>query len=167
MHSAHCNEHIDANETFANSAKLRMGLRPQENCHITFPVVTCPYHLFSCSAETYPCLTNSHTLLKDNEVVIKAGFYGADKTPLPKLGKRCRNMLICQPPIKSLNVYTRCCHPSWSWRNTHDPAEVIEVETGVRMGDLIDAYQRITAAHRMCPDAEPPDHDDEGFVKPR
>jgi hypothetical protein len=148
--------------------QFKMGLRPQENCHITFPPALLEFHMFSFSLEPYTCFGNSRQTLQENEVNIRAGFYGGEKNnKMLKLGKRCRDMLICQPPIKTLNAYTRCCHPTWSWRGATDPVETITVEGGFRMGDLIDVHERITAAHRLCPDADPPEHDDEGFVRPR
>ena len=147
--------------------QFKMGLRPQENCHVTFPPALLEFHMFSFSLEPYSCFANSRQALQENEVNIRAGFFGGEKNKMMKLGKRCRDMLICQPPIKTLNAYTRCCHPTWSWRGATDPVETIMVEGGFRMGDLIDAHERITAAHRLCPDADPPEHDDEGFVKPR
>ena len=147
--------------------QFKMGLRPQENCHITFPPALLELHMFSFTLEPYPWSAESRKALQENEVNIRAGFSGSEKNEMLKLGRRCRDMLICQPPIKTLNAYTRCCHPTWSYRGLNDPVETITVEGGIRMSDLIDAHERITAAHRLCPDADPPEHDDEGFVLPR
>ena len=144
--------------------QCRMGLRPQEKGHVFLPPPSCDPGRLSCYIETYPCFSREN--IKENEVVLKIGFSGGEDKP-PYLGPRCREMLVCQPPIKSMNVYTRCCRPPWSWRSLNDPLETITADSGIRMGDIIDAYNRITADHRLCPYADPPEHGPDGFVKPR
>lgn len=145
-----------------------MGLRQQEKCHIRFPIGPGDVYAFCFSSETYYCFTQQgRQRVGGNEVTVRVEVYTSEKTPLPKPGRRCRDVLICQPPIRALNVYTRCCAPQWPYRTSNGPSETIERENGVRFGDLLDAYLRIAEAHRLCPDADPELHDENGFVKPR
>lgn len=140
----------------------KMGLMAQKNGHVSAPTASFDTERFSCFCEMYSSL--SRDVLDDNDVVLKAGF--SDVFNPPNLGSRARAMLICQPPLKSMSVHTRCCHPTWSWSNSDDDLDPITSDSGISMGDLVDAHARITADHRLCPQANPPEHDPDGFVKP-
>ena len=124
-------------------------------------------YALSLSVDSYYGYTNPRLEMAGNEVTMRADIYISERNPLPKPGKRCRNVFMCQPPIKSLRIFTRCCSPSWPFRTTSVPIDTLHVETGIRIGDMLDAYARTAEAHKLCPDAIPDLHDDEGFVIPR
>ena len=140
----------------------KMGLMAQENGHVSAPPASVDTQSFFCFYEMYSSL--SRDVPQDNDVVVKAGF--SDLENSPNLGSRCRNMLICQPPLKSMSVHTRCCHPTWSWNDSDEDLDPITSESGLVVGDLLDAHNRVTADHRLCPEAEPPEHGSDGFVNP-
>jgi hypothetical protein len=83
---------------------------------------------------------------------------------LKALGKRCRSMLICQPPIHQISAYASCCLPYTSPK----PVEVLNTtkgSSGITLGDLYDAMIRLQYEHRLCPDARyPSNYDKDGFV---
>ena len=143
--------------------QCKMGLRAQENAHIYFPPASCEPRRFLQYYDTYRYFSTK--TVEGNKISFQPCFNNLNDPP--KLGSRCRNMLICQPPVSSISVYTRCCHPTWPWRIPNTPLEKITSESGIRMGDLIDAHKRITADHKLCPDADPSEHDADGFVKSR
>jgi len=47
------------------------------------------------------------------------------------------------------------------------PAETIDREKGIAVGDILDATDRLKRGHRMCPDASPFDHKADGYVNPQ
>lgn len=145
-----------------------MGLREQERCHIRFPAGPSELYALSFNVDNY-CGWSYHGRkdLGENELLVRTDVYVSERTPLPKPGKRCRDVLFCQPPIKSMRINTRCCSPSWPWRPSHKEAEIFRNENGIRVGDLIDAYLRVNEQHKLCPDAIPELHDEDGFVTPR
>ena len=61
----------------------------------------------------------------------------------PSIGSRVRSMLLCQPPVYEIKAKPSCCgskmHPI-----------VIESTTGVTVGDLMDAEEKLTREHRLC-----------------
>ena len=78
-------------------------------------------------------------------------------------------MLICQPPIYDMDVYTDCCYPT-----AHDfredftetdgkhgvhhlgcrgPFTKIHSDTGLTVGDLYDMTKELQEEHRYCPSA--------------
>ena len=146
--------------------RIRMALSPApEQSHLSF---THSYCLFPTFDYFFAIDAVSHARIYDeelaaDEVVIKVEPFSSRK--MPKIGKRCREMFICQPPIKLLNVYTRCCRSVYASQNPHGPAEVLRVESGIRLGDLIDAYEQIYASHRLCPDASVVWHDEAGHAE--
>ncbi|KAK5130918.1 hypothetical protein LTR08_001582 [Meristemomyces frigidus] len=88
-----------------------------------------------------------------------------------QLGSRVRSMLICQPPVKYMQVTVSCCDKSRpmgrqpllsSAMNVPQP---VHSETGITVGDLYDSACELTAAHRLCPAAHREDHDDRGNVR--
>ena len=119
------------------------------------------------SVDSYYGYTSPRHEMAENEVTMRADIYISERNPLPKPGRRCRDVFMCQPPIKSMKVFTRCCSPSWPFRTTSVPIDTLHVETGIRIGDMLDAYARTAEAHKLCPDASSDLHDDEGFVVPR
>jgi hypothetical protein len=86
----------------------------------------------------------------------------------PNAGSRCRDMLICQPPLHSISAFTSCCAGPRFWRHRvgdeRPPAEVVRSEKGITVGDILDATKRLKESHQLCPDASPFDHNASGFV---
>lgn len=78
-----------------------------------------------------------------------------------KVGSRGRAMLICQPPILEMKLYTRCCSsaPSYLYLGSEMAtawarwAELppLKSPTGLTIGDLLDAGAKIEREHRFCP----------------
>jgi len=84
----------------------------------------------------------------------------------PRIGPRIRASLICQPPIRNLQIQTGCCKdagadvaagllerfsinpPHGGWR-PH-----LYSKNGFTLGDLLDIYSLVCKAHRLCPEAE-------------
>lgn len=81
-----------------------------------------------------------------------------------RFGSRCRTMLCCEPLIKAVSVYTSCCAPYDDY--TSVPLEVVKVDTGLTVGDVIDVTTRLREAHRLCPEADFGRLDDNGFYTP-
>ncbi|KAK5117706.1 hypothetical protein LTR62_005130 [Meristemomyces frigidus] len=84
---------------------------------------------------------------------------------------KCNSMLICQPPLKSLQAYTSCCAGPRFWRHHQQqnldrpPATTITSESGITVGDILDTTARLKKEHSLCPDASVFDHNSEtGFV---
>lgn len=97
---------------------------------------------------------------------------GAAFLPMPpRLGKRVRSMLICQPPIKEMHVKVTCCSkPGQSLAQSLHPGKLeapqpILSATGITVDDLYDATRELVKAHRLCPWAELHEHDDDGYVR--
>lgn len=90
--------------------------------------------------------------------VLEARFYG----PLPKIGSRCRRMLIMQPPVTSVKVYQDCCHarsvPS-------DSPFILSNPSGISIGDLLRTAQVMRTQHRQCPHAAAWRLDENGDVR--
>ena len=81
-----------------------------------------------------------------------------------------RQMLVCQPPIKRFTVdHVGCCRDRrQTLRAYHNNVAkpVVEVETGVIIGDVYDAAKAIVKEHHLCPLAPIDILDDEGVVQP-
>lgn len=54
--------------------------------------------------------SNGHDNTPNHRISITADFEAF--SPLPKIGSRCRDMLICQPPIHVMQVVLHCCDVS-------------------------------------------------------
>ena len=111
--------------------------------------------------------------LDDAEIEFTAQFeLRSIDMPMLRLGKRCRQMLICQPPLKQVRPVMSCCgedSPSYMFnvpgsRSITVP-EPIKSETGITVGDILDATDRLADEHRLCPHAFMHDHDEEGHVQ--
>ncbi|KAK5712323.1 hypothetical protein LTR15_011902 [Elasticomyces elasticus] len=77
-------------------------------------------------------------------------------------------MLICQPPLLTIQAYTSCCAGPRFWRHRHGddrpPASILTSTTGITVGDILDATAELQAKHRLCPDASPFNHHADGTV---
>jgi hypothetical protein len=91
-----------------------------------------------------------------------------DTASLPRAGSLYRAMLITQPPIKVVTMVANCCSPDGygygyppghflrltNGPPTPDPSlPQITSETGITLGDLLDAAETVVEAHRLCPQA--------------
>lgn len=101
-----------------------------------------------------------------DQVVVTASFL-LSRAP-SRIGSRCKKMLICNPPIKSIDVFIECCsqsaHRAFRTNTPRPPLETLECDSGITVGQLHDAHKRLAAAHRLCPDASPHLHNKDGFV---
>jgi hypothetical protein len=64
---------------------------------------------------------------------------------LPRLGERCRHMLVCQPPINEMTVSFSCCAP-------HVEPEPISCASGLTVGHLYDKAEQLFDGHGLCPE---------------
>lgn len=95
---------------------------------------------------------------------VKACFSWArginDDSKLPKVGPRIRKMLVCQPPILEVTAEPSCCVPvaRWARYTTSSPPpqalSIIRSDTGLTIGDLLDAAAATIEEHRQCPHAK-------------
>ncbi|KAF2173198.1 hypothetical protein M409DRAFT_17143 [Zasmidium cellare ATCC 36951] len=118
------------------------------------------------------------------------GFAGVTaKFPheIPRIGKRCRAMLVCQPPVYTMGVYPTCCmynpygfaprdgeRPEPARKDfaggrliqevADPPFDVVTSDRGVTVGDLCDMAVKTRKLHEKCPWAPPAAHTDEGDV---
>jgi len=81
-----------------------------------------------------------------------------DSDRLPRVGERCRRMLLCHPPVKKIRAYTRCCGLSNTSKRSgiYLPEEskyLVQNDDGVTIGDLLDAAAKLKAEHSDCPHA--------------
>lgn len=90
---------------------------------------------------------------------------------MPRAGSKTRSILICQPPIKHMEVFMDCCTVRAQqvvapnvWTTDRVPTTSLDSDTGITVGDIMDTATRLHAEHRLCPDATVHYHDDNGFV---
>ena len=88
-----------------------------------------------------------------------------------RIGNRCHRMLICQPVVRQMNVYTDCClakHPLGRRHRRSQPPLLPLAQTelctitnddGLTVGDLYDVAKNLVEEHRRCPHAEASAHD--------
>ncbi|KAK4957208.1 hypothetical protein LTR10_005167 [Elasticomyces elasticus] len=106
---------------------------------------------------------------------------------LPLLGSAFRNLPICSPPVKEMEVRPSCCaHWSkselggyWSspayvsvWRGHPQPppprtTKPLFNPNGITVGDIYDATLSTKEEHHLCPYASSYSHDEEGLVHQR
>lgn len=123
-------------------------------------------------------------------VPARAAIFAQLSYQLPRIGARCRSMLICQPPIYEMGVYPLCCTTNPYYSGSMEifnqplikaramyrlpgslpedlqqpPFEVVRSEKGITVGDLYDMVIRVRQFHGLCPWASPEKHDVEGNV---
>ena len=108
--------------------------------------------------------------LEDDEIEITAYFVSHDH--LPRLGKRCRSMLICQPPVMEMRPSLNCCSardPRFfgapGEEDTASTPRPIRSHTGITVGCILDATKRVREEHKLCPYAFASQHNADGFVQ--
>lgn len=105
---------------------------------------------------------------QSNTLEVTAKFSPHSK--LPRLGKRCQSMLICQPPVYEMEATTACCNDRARRRlpGALPPVPVsIKSKTGITVGDILTASRGLWREHRLCAYADTSDLDEEGYVKVR
>lgn len=140
-------------------------------------------------SEAFPgftCYSGSH---EDMGLVEFVAEFAAE---LPRIGTRCRSMLVCQPPIHQMGVYASCCssNPYMFWLGAIEscpqampkykaygsapphglpepPFEILTSDTGITVGDLYDMTVKHRALHYRCPWAFASEHDTEGELSVR
>ncbi|KAK3621492.1 hypothetical protein LTR56_013433 [Elasticomyces elasticus] len=85
-----------------------------------------------------------------------------------RVGQRCRSMLVVQPPLRSVNVSTKCCGMT-----TIDPVPLglssdggglYSCESGITVGHVLDITLTLWLMHRHCPHAANYLHNSTGEV---
>jgi len=101
--------------------------------------------------------------VQGNNILVTARTWPGFK--VPKLGSRAQRMLVCQPPLKAMNVYADCCSGYCSFsRREVEATETIQSATGITIGDIIDTAPDLMQEHQTCPVASRFKHDREGKV---
>lgn len=158
------NRALSAIATSSPRLQMVLGLRPNNACYWwsnfdSTRRLTELFRGFGCTIGRRAAISNQP--LDRAEVTAGFDWYG---TRLPRVGSRGRAMLVCQPPIKEMSVEPACCK---FWRNytgldlPPPPAfTVVKSNTGLTVGDLLDATAAANHAHRHCPYANRNNHDD-------
>ncbi|KAK3691151.1 hypothetical protein LTR37_018855 [Vermiconidia calcicola] len=155
------------------SLQRRLGLQATPNSSIHFPAEYLGSWMYSTDAEG-PRSTRGTA--KGSKILVS--IYPGSL--LVRLGTRCRSMLICQPPVRQVKLFTSCCSKNRSnflaqfapGGGPTSPAPLANVcaqgdSAGVTVGDINDAMELALAKHRLCPDATIYDHNDDGSVNVR
>jgi hypothetical protein len=158
------------------SSKLmcKLGLKGDKSAWISFPADFIKnWNFHKLPVPTVPGVTQSlgpSNLVSFSRSVLK---------PLRHLGAQCSSMLICQPPVSTVKISdTGCCSrlnrgligpftPPPPIFAAPTPIEVVnakEGSSGVTIGDVNDAVERLMQQHRTCPHAYVTMHEDDGFV---
>lgn len=122
--------------------------------------------IFDCSPVRYHYRSANATPLKDDEVEIFATLEYDDEPP--SIGERFRSLLISQPPVKQMQPVLSCCSPGGFWNRQPpvvDEPDPIQSVSGITLGDILDATQKLKIEHWRCPHARIYDHDEHGNVR--
>lgn len=166
--------------TIQGSVKLqrKLGLLPDPDCDVYCPLACLPLSLVIYAGPLED--SNNHAEFTSNAEISKMNtignkFCAEDQAyllePEParsitQASSQIRKMLICQPPVKSAQVYTDCCPGDWNGnREPTPPVELLYSNDGPIAGDIFDAHARAFTKHRTCPHAAASFHDDEDFVR--
>lgn len=178
---------FDASVSTSPKLQQHLGLRADPKTHFTTPFAstyggssTLSVHARYGAFGYYSVAARNNILSGDkpardkNAFEILASFN--TRCGLPRLGERCRSMLICQPPVFEMEASVSCCSNRnlilaglqmqmqiHSPRPTDQP-KPIRSTTGITVGDVLDATRVILQQHRACPHAQPHEHDAEGKV---
>lgn len=146
-------------DTIQDSPNLQrcMGLAPdtKHGFRLTVKSLT-PAFWFLTDANEY-----AYGNVEGDNILVRANIQ--DCHSLPQLGERARDVLICQPPLKIMNCYTGCCSDFFE-DITAPPTKVLKSDTGITLGDLIDAAHALQHEHELCPHAPDYIHDSRGKV---
>lgn len=168
-----------AYDIVAGSSVLQrhMNLLPEVHarCFFTYPKLG-----FTCTMEPKPHGSSLFggtgifgTGTSTSDTVVVYATFTPEKLPL-RLGRRVRDMFICQPPIHEMRATVSCCNPDKHrslFQTTHPVSDGMNLphpiysETGITVGDIYDACCALIKEHRLCPAAEAHQLDEEGFVK--
>ncbi|KAF2766523.1 hypothetical protein EJ03DRAFT_353894 [Teratosphaeria nubilosa] len=170
------------NDTIKQSGRIQrfIGLRADPNAYFNSPVsnshwayseslpVCCPQHERSPYMFSIP--GRHFSIPGPDELSINVSF-DLRKPKLSGIGRACRSMLVCQPPVTELSAHVECCngHGPRFPRHPIPPAErlpkPIRRETGITVGDVVDAAIEMIEEHQTCPWASEYQHDESGRVK--
>lgn len=84
----------------------------------------------------------------------------------PRIGPRCRSMLVCQPPVHEMAISINCCGFRYEDnvvpQNENGTAYIKAIGTaGLTIGELLDTTRRLQEAHTLCPFAATTAHSDD------
>lgn len=82
---------------------------------------------------------------------------------LPRLGAASRNTLVCNPPVKVMDIELSCCRGMTRAGDYRGP-KTVRNESGITVGQLLDLTGKFRKTHRLCPNADTYDLDARGFV---
>lgn len=88
---------------------------------------------------------------------------------MPRMGSRCRQMLVCQPAVSEMAVELWCCglHATFDGQPLkREPIAPLRVgQGGITMGQVYDAAAKLMIEHQLCPYADYRGLDERGYAK--
>lgn len=133
----------------------RLSLLPHTSKHFSYPLAKLddvPGMLFTIK-KVPKVLGHPQSL---STVTIEAKIVGT-----PKLGSRCRRILLVQPPVQSVSAWPDCCR----YRQQEEEDHLVVNEAGITVGDLIDHATMLAQCYQNCCEAPPNDYDsDDGHL---
>ncbi|KAK4892552.1 hypothetical protein LTR27_009016 [Elasticomyces elasticus] len=187
LHASQINRSVAAVARGSSSIQHALGFAPDRSGFWHSPFESRAFAGFTCDAESpYGPLTANPTVTA--YFASDPYWYDCrDVSKPPLVGSAFRQLRICSPPIKEMEVQPSCC-AYWSkselggywsaptygsvWRGHPQPpppkkTEPLSNPNGITVGDIYDATLSMKEEHRLCPYA--PDHslDEEGLVQPR
>ena len=166
------NKAMNAALTASHKLQRLMFLRADPNAQWTSPFLgydssRSAFPLFTCRSieeHDYRYGQDGHASdIEDDEVRVQAEFDHSRyfHRLLPKIGPLGRRMLICQPAPTSMTIHLSCCNfPHSSWKpydrevGPSQGAAIVKRDTGLTVGDLLDATKKMEARHKDCPNIE-------------
>lgn len=145
----------------------KLGFLPHNDSHFRVILPLKPASIF-LKVDYQSDLLDDHSdglhVTEDNCVILSGNIiHGMRK--LPKLGSRCRKLLISLPPVKALKVFADCCCSDRRPRTfSRELTYTITSDIGVTFGDLIHASRQYTKDHQLCLYASFTEHNENGMV---
>ncbi|KAK5127104.1 hypothetical protein LTR85_008464 [Meristemomyces frigidus] len=152
--------------TITTSPKLQrlLGLRPDYTCQWRSNFEGGGGHGYRLGSEdAFPgvwChVSSDHRYTSDpNQPLDKAKVTAYCSVPSRsglRVAPRGRAMLVCQPPVYEMTVEPSCCKGALDQPNSEiprpPPFTVVTSQTGLTVGDLMDAADTANIKHRNCP----------------
>lgn len=138
---------IDSNRKFQQA----MGLEPRESLHFWSPIWNNSFPPVKAQLDRSRGIGNRRWgQIRDNHAIFSIRVRGSIQASFcPTVGLRCRAMQVAQPPLFFMRVFIECsCTPGTRFR--HCGPGRLDVETGITVGDILDAYSSALAQHENC-----------------
>ncbi|KAK4540807.1 hypothetical protein LTR36_008884 [Oleoguttula mirabilis] len=136
----------------------KFGLRPSESGILCFPFFENWSNLLSCTVLNTDGSYNPPKTKSDCIDIVLSFHSGL----LPRVGSRCREILVCQPAISEMQVSVDCCKKArirWGGPEAAsplygEPITPLKVKAGgITVGHVLDVAAKLVTEHRLCPNA--------------